>query len=490
MRLLRLSLVVVLCLGAACSFETRPASEAPSATGADEDGRDDPPPTADGDERASTRDADDEGAMLDEVTGYEESIELAVADVEDFWESELVSVYGIEYDPIDPDDIVPGEPGADIPDCGGFEVTYAEVEQNAFYCPDADYITYDDADLFPELFDEYGTAGMAVVLAHEWGHRAQSEASLFDDLATPTLTFELQADCFAGAWVARVHLGESDTFELLPGALEAALGSLLEFRDPVGSSPDDPLAHGSGFDRASAFQDGFEAGVRLCSTYVADPPPTTLLDFLDAEDLANEGNLDLPDAIQLARESLNLYWGGLGIGFLPIEDLEPFDVDDANLPECGRRLDEPDELEGRVFYCPDDRFVAWDEDVLDDAHDDGDFSVVTLLALEWSRAVLDAEGADLDSDDAALVADCLTGSYAGALLREEVFTVDPVTGEENGYFLSPGDLDEAMTTLLVPAESDREIDDDPDRAFVRIQAFRTGFFDGAGACEAAVARFS
>ena len=59
------------------------------------------------------------------------------------------------------------------------------------------------------LADQLGPSILAVVLAHEFGHVVQTRAGELDR-GLPTITTEQQADCFAGAWVARAARGEAN----------------------------------------------------------------------------------------------------------------------------------------------------------------------------------------------------------------------------------------------------------------------------------------
>ncbi|WP_433714997.1 neutral zinc metallopeptidase [Nocardia sp. CA-084685] len=93
------------------------------------------------------------------------------------------------------------------------------------------------------------------MLAHEWGHAIQTRAN-FQGL---TVTQEIQADCFAGAWAADVAAGHS-SFKAETNDLDAALAGFLTLRDEPGTDKTNPAAHGSGFDRVSSFQTGFDGG--------------------------------------------------------------------------------------------------------------------------------------------------------------------------------------------------------------------------------------
>ena len=45
---------------------------------------------------------------------------------------------------------------------------------NAFYCPEGDYVAWDNETLFPSLWQEIGDLAVGMVLAHEWATGAQA----------------------------------------------------------------------------------------------------------------------------------------------------------------------------------------------------------------------------------------------------------------------------------------------------------------------------
>ena len=61
-------------------------------------------------------------------------------------------------------------------------------------------------------------------------------------------------------------------FKVTAADLDTALAGILDLRDTPGTSNIDPNAHGSGFDRVSAFQDGFDNGPGKCKDYRDDEP--------------------------------------------------------------------------------------------------------------------------------------------------------------------------------------------------------------------------
>ena len=192
---------------------------------------------------------------------YSHTVSVAISDIQDFWVTTFPKIYGGHYDPVPSNRIFAGHPGVKLPQCNGKRLGYRDVAGNAFYCLHDNFIAYDDTHLFPDLYKSVGPFAVALVLSHEFGHAVQDRAGVEADR---TIVQELQADCFAGAWTDDVA-ENGGPVEYEPGDLEVSLAALLEFRDAPGSSPDDPAAHDSAFDRVNAFQDGFELGAGRCA---------------------------------------------------------------------------------------------------------------------------------------------------------------------------------------------------------------------------------
>ena len=142
-----------------------------------------------------------------------------------------------------------------------------------------DFIAYDDAELFPGLYTKFGPFVIGVVLAHEWGHAIEVRGGVSDSVAAVTL--ENQADCFSGAWTRWIADGNASALTINGTDLDGALGGLLFFRDQPGTTSADEQAHGSGFDRVRAFQEGFEQGASHSAGYETDPPQPLDLQFRD-----------------------------------------------------------------------------------------------------------------------------------------------------------------------------------------------------------------
>ena len=248
---------------------------------------------------------------------YEKTIKLAINDIQNYWEVAFPDVYNAPYDRIPDNRIFAAHPGIKLPKCQGQKLGYKDAENNAFYCYVSNFVAYDDVSLFPQLYRDFGDLSVALVLAHEWGHAVQDRA---DNADQPTVFKELQADCFAGSWVSRVAEGKAKGLSLKGGNLDTALTAMLQFRDAPGSSADDPSAHGSGFDRVSAFQDGFDQGAEQCAPYFEDPPVITEIPFTDEQDAASGGNVPVEDVIPLSVELLNDFYLQVEPGFVANAD--------------------------------------------------------------------------------------------------------------------------------------------------------------------------
>lgn len=350
------------------------------------------------------------------------------------------------------------------------------VLNNAYYCGFDDAIAWDEEFLMPELAEEYGDFTVAVVLAHEWGHAIQERRALDE----PTVVMELQADCYAGAWVQHVVSSGNSRFEVSTEQLDQALAGVLSLKDAPGGSADDPNAHGSGFDRVGAFQSGFEQGAGRCSGFrVGDPQPYQF-PFADNRELVTQGDSDYTAITADAFKSLDAYWADVfpalsgGTAWEAMEPARPFTTEDP--PVCNGR----EVTQYRLFLCVPDRYVGYDDgETMPRAYDLGDFAVAALFGTQYGLEVQDQlKRPPGDEVTATVRADCFTGAWAGALLPGA--QADPAVEERYVLPLSPGDLDEAVQVLLTfRTESDRERQGP---GFRRVQAFRTGVTAGPGAC--------
>lgn len=417
----------------------------------------------------------------------------AIEDVETFWEQNFPDVYGEAFQP-PTNGYHPYDSGNPPPPCGGQQPPYEMLAQNAFYCDLDDFIAWDEEGLLPWLEEDFGLFTIAIVLAHEFGHAIQERTGELDH--SESVRVEMQADCFAGAWTGWINDGNGEHFSIEVDQLEDAIAGLIAFRDPPGSSPDQIGAHGAGFDRVGAFQEGFEQGAERCAGYTNDPPHVTQIPFV-GNDIQTGGDMPLEDIggdaglYRLAEAYLDFYYSKvfedrLDTEWTPVDGLEIVDPGRDEITCNGETLSGESDLEYISAYCADENVAVIDGATLGpEMHDEvGDFAVAAEIARLWALAAQEQLGIDSTTKESRLQADCITGNWAAALWpneQDETSLGAHPDEEITPVRLSAGDLDEAVMGFLVYGQSRREA---YGNVFERTAAFRDGFYDeGLDACD-------
>jgi predicted metalloprotease len=412
----------------------------------------------------------------------------AAIEVDEYWSRRFAELYpGEAYTPLDPTHLHPYGSNDPPPTCGGTGLAdYASLKGNAFYCPAGDFVAWDTDALTPGLLSEFGALTLAVVVAHELGHRVQALHGILDGRFATFVT-EQQADCFAGAWTSHAAEGGSESFDVTQDDLDRALAGFLKIRDPVGTNTlRDPRAHGSAFQRVNAFEDGFVEDASKCKTYEDGALQDQFVPetFDDVRDLANEGNLPLNEIEPLVIANLDAFWSHgmdhLG-GQWTTATINAFDPDDG--VSCGDVRLEGDDARGLHFYCPLDDTMNWDAvELMPTVYREiGDMAVAVIIASQFSQRAQRLLDQPTGSLEANLQTDCFTGAWAGVTERGEL---DAMLPADSKLSLSPGDLDEALAGFIAFAQQ-RAIEDesgivergDTGSAFQRVGAFRSGFYD-------------
>jgi predicted metalloprotease len=473
------SLLVLLALVAgACATEADRAD-----VGLDFEG-DELDPSGDLGEEIDEPIAPDTGLDGGDAPTSDQVVEAALADVDAFWRRSYEDLYGEPYEPITGGFWAYG-PDSEQPPCGDPPPDYADIAENAFYCPPADLIAWDDVHLIPDLYEEFGGFTIGIVFAHEFGHAIQARART----RGPTVVLELQADCFAGAWARDVEEGNSEFFELSLDDLDKAVAGFLELRDGVGVAAEDPAAHGTGFDRIGSFVDGYRLGLEHCAEYPEANASGELVvvevPFTDADDFERGGNLPLAELGPLLLEDLENFWTIVfeekGLEWTPVADVVPFDPEAGDI-RCGDETYSGDVLVNASFYCIDDDTIYFDDvNLIPTLNEIGDYAVATEIARQYAFAAQVRLGNTESSAAANLQADCLAGVYAssGFLGNRE--------GRGQRLFLSPGDLDEAVIAFLLNSDASEDVEAgnvSVGTAFQRFGAYRDGFLGGLEACDA------
>lgn len=156
-----------------------------------------------------------------------------------------------------------------------------------FYCP-SDESIYLDTGFFATLRSDFGaTAGplaQMYVLAHEWGHHVSNLTGQLQQVGRETgadsgsVRLELQADCYAGAWVRAAStvtdrqgvplmqpVSQAEIADALNAA--AAIGDDTIQRRSGGQIDPDGFTHGTSEQRQYWFEAGHQGGVGACDTF-------------------------------------------------------------------------------------------------------------------------------------------------------------------------------------------------------------------------------
>jgi predicted metalloprotease len=428
--------------------------------------------------------APDTGLEPGEAPTSDQVVEAALTDVNSFWNRTYEELYGDPYQPIQ-GGFWPYGPDSEVPPCGSPAPAYEEIAGNAFYCPAADLIAWDNVNLVPGLYDEFGGFTLGIVFAHEFGHAIQARAGT----QGATIVNELQADCFAGAWTADVEAGNSEHFELSLDDLDKAVAGFLELRDGVGTDAANPAAHGTGFDRIGSFVEGFEQGAERCVEYpdaiAAGELVIVEVPFTDLDDFERGGNLPLDQLGPILIADLENFWTLLfedqGETWTQVTDVVSFDPSTDEI-DCGEETYTGDVLVGASFYCVESDTIYLDAvSLIPTLAQIGDYAVATEIARQYAFAAQARLGTLENTRATNLQADCLAG----------VFAFSGFVGDRDGQgqelFLSPGDLDEAVIAFLLNSDASGSVDSGDDSvgtAFERFDAYRAGFLEGTAACDA------
>ena len=164
----------------------------------------------------------------------------------------------------------------------------ASNQTGPFYCPPEETVYIDPTffSLLRERFDaSAGELAQLYVLAHEYGHHVQNIAGIMDQHPnngtgpeSNGVRTELQADCFAGAWVGAMTEQTDDngvpylkqpTQQQIADAINAAgtVGDDHIQQESGGFVNPESWTHGSSEQRQRWFETGYQGGVEACDTF-------------------------------------------------------------------------------------------------------------------------------------------------------------------------------------------------------------------------------
>jgi predicted metalloprotease len=371
------------------------------------------------------------------------------------------------------------------------------IVNNAFFCFVDDSIAWDrnQNHLVPVLEQKYGPLLVALAFAHEFGHALQYRTGNYK-LDLPTIDFESQADCAAGAFLAAVQRNQTAHFRTTPQELDQALNGYLQVRDSTPTSPSD-ISHGNGFDRLSAIDDGVLHGPTFCYAKSYFNRKYTERAFVRDTDYLSGGNETLAEVLDprpIQRDGsgggglqpdLNRFWKAAAqlIG----KQWTDVKIAEAAHPTCGASAT------SEFGYCPDDNTVYYSNAMAEKAYysladksvdpathtvtllenQPADFALGTLFAVGWGLAVRhQLFKRSNDGPDALLAASCYTGAYAK--------DINLAAGKT--FLLSPPDMDEATSAMLNLVGQDNTYGARGTTGLQRIQSFVKGYQGGLSVC--------
>jgi predicted metalloprotease len=170
---------------------------------------------------------------------------VVVSDIDAYWAQQFANA-GLAYT----SPTLVSIDGTMTTSCGNIDPYYSP----GAYCA-ADQTVYYSTAWAPN--DPAGEILWWTVLSHEWGHHIQWQV---DTGVATTLDAELQADCFAGA-----YLSHAQSIGLVsPEAVSMALSLTQGAGDVWFFLPTDAPEHGNKAERALAFMSGMNGGVAGC----------------------------------------------------------------------------------------------------------------------------------------------------------------------------------------------------------------------------------
>ena len=227
------------------------------------------------------------------------------------------------------------------------------------------------------------------------------------------------------------------------------------------------MAHGSAFDRISAFQEGYDGGPAGCRDNFGTDRVFTQGTFSD-EDILTGGNAPYDQLQGIMSTAFPQFWDGVFPDSFGKQytapTLQPYG---ATAPSCATRA--------QLVYCSQGPLVGYDEPQLTEPayRDIGDFAVVTAVAVPYGLGVRDQVGRSAHDGTAYRSAVCLAGWFSSAVFADQI----------TGLQISPGDLDEGVQFLLQYGQDPKVLPGVDRTGFQLVDLFRQGFLHGGQACD-------
>ena len=431
-------------------------------------------------------------------TSFDQLTRDSLTDVEQFWKQAYPTVAnGAALKPLSGGvwSVTTGHPN---PQEKCMQEVPKAADNNAFYCSLDDAFAYDRIGLVKIVSDKVGVNFAPLVFAHEFGHLIQDRLKIN---TRASIYLESQADCASGAFMAAeagvgtVNLANRH-FIIDPRTLDTVAIGMILLRDYNVHSDEDQGSHGNGFDRLTAFSDGFVNGPKYCYASNWTKRKFTERTYANAADEKDEGNETLKQVLDASapkadgsgggglQPSLNAYWTHEFT--LLKKTFKPVAIKEAAAPPCN--------TSAKFGYCASDNTVYYDESTAASLYDSmpaiardpstglatitqnspADFLLGELFSMGWGLAVRSQLGLPTDSTDSLLAATCYSGAYAASI------NILPTTTAK--FTLSPQDMDEASVAVMQAADQTDVFGPRNTTAFQRVEYFKKGYFGTLTAC--------
>ncbi|WP_310785247.1 neutral zinc metallopeptidase [Mycobacterium sp. Z3061] len=406
---------------------------------------------------------------------------LALNDIEEFWQNNWpvaakkpFKAVGtvVSYDSTDPSSPIVCR-----------SKTYKVI--NAAYAFNCNLVLWDRGQLFPAAKKYFGDMAVVGILAHEFGHALQFNGGLVNIRTTPTLVEEQQADCFAGVYIRWVAEGHSSRFTVNTGdALSHLIAGMLKTSDPIMSEADfeqsEDDAHGTGLDRVSAFQMGFDSGSATCAKIDMNEIKQRRGDEPLALQTDTSGETDAGE-VAIDNGSVTTLIDILNAVFTPKSP--------PTLSFSTATCSDAQATQG-ASYCPATNTITADLPALqqigkpggrkgmtDPQMLQGDNTAMSIVTSRYVLAIQHERGLPLDTPVSAVRTACLTG----AAQRNMAQPVSIASGKQ--LVLTAGDLDKAIIGLLVNGVAASDVNGaNMPAGFTRVLAFRGGVLNNIDEC--------
>jgi predicted metalloprotease len=181
---------------------------------------------------------------------YQDAINALSDDAQAYWRRTFPQLGGKSWETLAVEPFDPASP----PSCRAPDPA---AQGDAFYCPDGDFVAFDNRRLGPRLYQQIGDNAVGMLLGDLFARAAQDRRGA----STSDRAGQLAVDCLAGSWTYdMLHRDDpSQGVRLSPGDLDEAVSALLAF----GRAGDEggPTA----FDRIASYRKGVLDGLSACA---------------------------------------------------------------------------------------------------------------------------------------------------------------------------------------------------------------------------------